>query len=99
MNYPEGYGEFEYSLHAICLPDILYDPKTNTYPVEQFNYIKPLEEIFNTKEFNNSKIPAHERIVEMKPCANYLIFAYLKLSSRWDLRLPPIHSLMMVELV
>lgn len=97
--YPEGYREFEYSLHAICLPDILYDYKTNTYPVDQYNCIKPLKEIFNTREFNNTKIPAHKRIVEMKPCANYLIFAYLKLSSIWDLRIPPIHTLMIVQLV
>lgn len=99
IHYPEGYGEFEYSLHAICLPDILYRQSTNSYPGDQYYCIKKLEEIFNTNLFKDTSIKAHKRIVELEPCANHLIIAYLKLSSRSDLRLSPIHSLMILQLV
>jgi len=99
LSYPEGYDDFEYSLHAMCLPDILFDPKTGSYPQNQFLKIKPLQEIFSTNEFHNTKIEAQTRIIEMPACPNYLITAYLKLSSKSDLRLPPIHNLMLLQLV
>ncbi len=99
FSLPPGYYDYEYSLHAMCLPDIFYDKASNSYPPIQFNGVHAVQEIFKTDSGITSKVSAHEKLINLNSSPNHLIFAYLKLSSRFDVRLPMIHCLMLTQLV